>query len=409
MEVNKQEIYNEKINNTNIKCTKCKKKNKKDKLQNGKNVKKLIIVATIFVLLAFASVSVYFYLSSKNVKNEVAQTNEKNENVSQVEIITDYINIRASNTIQSDVIGKVYKGEIYTILYEDKDTSYHWLKIKTSNNILGFISGKEEYVKYYLVEKNENEENEKTVEEPKIEEKETTINNKSNNNEIDNNEIDNNKNDNKTIEEPKQEEIEEIQKCNKTCESGYDLKNSDSVDCYCEKKIVEEVKEKIVDAQLEYYCPAGWNLVGETKFECQMIVLSDIEFVIKCPFGYVESEDGKSCVGEEREDTTYTLVPNCRGGSDQDIFSMTKAPYYGCRKGFLEFERQCGWGYTLKGSTCVWKYRGKKTFKSSTCPNEYPVPDHETGKCIKSVASKAFKRYKCSDDYNLVGKKCYLK
>lgn len=153
MEVNKQEIYNEKINNTNIKCTKCKKKNKKDKLQNGKNVKKLIIVATIFVLLAFASVSVYFYLSSKNVKNEVAQTNEKNENVSQVEIITDYINIRASNTIQSDVIGKVYKGEIYTILYEDKDTSYHWLKIKTSNNILGFISGKEEYVKYYLVGK----------------------------------------------------------------------------------------------------------------------------------------------------------------------------------------------------------------------------------------------------------------
>lgn len=332
MEVNKQEIYNEKINNTNIKCTKCKKKNKKDKLQNGKNVKKLIIVATIFVLLAFASVIVYFYFSSKNVKNEVAQTNEKKEN----------------------------------------------------------------------------EENEKPVEEPKIEKKETVINNKSDNN-SGNNEIDNNKNDNKFIEEPKQEKIEEIQKCNKTCESGYDLKNSDSVDCYCEKKIVEEVKEKIVDAQLEYYCPAGWNLVGETKFECQMIVLSDIEFVIKCPFGYVESNDGTSCVGEEREDTTYTLVPNCRGGSDQDIFSMTKAPYYGCRKGFLEFERQCGWGYTLKGSTCVWKYRGKKTFKSSTCPDEYPVPDHETGKCIKSVASKAFERYKCSDDYNLVGKKCYLK
>ena len=79
--------------------------------------------------------------------NSYPQTNKRNENVAQVEIVTDYINIRRYEAVDSEIIGKVYKGEIYTILSENKESEHKWLEIETSNGIRGYISGIDSYIK----------------------------------------------------------------------------------------------------------------------------------------------------------------------------------------------------------------------------------------------------------------------
>ena len=80
-------------------------------------------------------------------KIETRQTNTRDENVGQIEVMTEYINIREKKDVSSNVLGKVYKGEIYTIISEDVESSYHWFEIETTNGIKGFISGKDDYVK----------------------------------------------------------------------------------------------------------------------------------------------------------------------------------------------------------------------------------------------------------------------
>ena len=68
------------------------------------------------------------------------QTNDRNPEVKQLIVTTEYINIRASSYASSVNLGRVYKDEIYTIL--DK-AGYQeiWYKIKTSNGIEGWIAG----------------------------------------------------------------------------------------------------------------------------------------------------------------------------------------------------------------------------------------------------------------------------
>lgn len=86
-------------------------------------------------------------ITSCSGSKNIPQTNERDSSQKQVEIINDYINIRSQATTSSEVIGKVQKGEIYTVLETDK----FWLKIQTSNNITGWIiSAYEEkpYVSY---------------------------------------------------------------------------------------------------------------------------------------------------------------------------------------------------------------------------------------------------------------------
>lgn len=104
------------------------------------------------LLLSFLLLSIVGITGCNNIKN---QSNDRNENVSQIEIINDYINIRKEKSIDSDVIGKVYKGEIYTIISLD-DSANKWIEIETSNKIHGYIAGIDNYVKYleYLDEKN---------------------------------------------------------------------------------------------------------------------------------------------------------------------------------------------------------------------------------------------------------------
>lgn len=106
-------------------------------------MKKITSKLHLLLLFILLCLTITACSGSKNIR----QTNERDSNQKQVEIINDYINIRSQATTNSDVLGKVQKGEIYTVLETDK----FWLKIQTSNNITGWIiSAYEEkpYVSY---------------------------------------------------------------------------------------------------------------------------------------------------------------------------------------------------------------------------------------------------------------------
>ena len=77
----------------------------------------------------------------------IKQSNKRDESKEQVEVITDYINIRKGNDVNSDILGKVSKGDIYTIIDKFDDSEFKLILIETSNGIKGYISGTDEYVK----------------------------------------------------------------------------------------------------------------------------------------------------------------------------------------------------------------------------------------------------------------------
>ena len=98
-------------------------------------MKKKIFILIAIVLIVLSIVAIFIYKNMKdNIENK-PQSNIRDNNVKQVEIISDYINIRSNNSTESNIIGKVYKGEIYTVV-ETKDL---WIKINTSKGIDGWI------------------------------------------------------------------------------------------------------------------------------------------------------------------------------------------------------------------------------------------------------------------------------
>ena len=124
--------------------------------------KKIILIVILFVIaLVLGGLLVNKKLNSNN-KEEIVQSNARDQNLEQLEVTNDIINIRMEADTKSEKVGKVSKGEIYTILETKEDNYYIWYKIKTSNDIEGFIAGKykpeegqvEEYIK--LLDKEDN-------------------------------------------------------------------------------------------------------------------------------------------------------------------------------------------------------------------------------------------------------------
>lgn len=127
--------------------------------------KKIILIVILFVIaLVLGGLLVNKKLNSNN-KEEIVQSNARDENLEQLEVTNDTINIRMDADTKSEKVGKVSKGEIYTILETKEDNYYTWYKIKTSNDIEGFIAGKykpeegqeEEYIKLLEIKNLENE------------------------------------------------------------------------------------------------------------------------------------------------------------------------------------------------------------------------------------------------------------
>ena len=114
----------------------------KNSKEDDKALKNIIIIFTMLIVLVFG----IMMITRKNNKKEV-QTNERNEYVNQIMITTEYINIRKGRSTSTEKIGKVYQGEIYTILSEGDAEYIHWYEIKTTNGIKGYIADKEGYTK----------------------------------------------------------------------------------------------------------------------------------------------------------------------------------------------------------------------------------------------------------------------
>lgn len=97
----------------------------------------------IFIIFIVAIILTFLLNYSGNIRS-----NERNANIPQIEVITDYINIRNDKDVNSDIIGEVYYGEIYDIISKDEESYYNWYEIETSNGIRGFIAGKSKDVFY---------------------------------------------------------------------------------------------------------------------------------------------------------------------------------------------------------------------------------------------------------------------
>ena len=229
------------VSDTSKRCIHCGAKIKKEKNKVNKSKKKLILILFSVILVIGTIITISFL-----ARNNVEQTNLRDDTKNQVEIITEYINIRAMPDVTSEILGQVYQGEVYDVLSDDTESKYKWIEIKTSNGIKGYISGVEDYVKRLYFENNIIED-EPIVDTPIIDTDENNNNsnnndNKPNNNNSNNNDNkpNNNQNNNYTTNNDSNNNDDDyepqLKACLKTCDDGYILKNPDSIDCYCEKE-----------------------------------------------------------------------------------------------------------------------------------------------------------------------------
>ena len=168
------------ISDTSKRCINCGAKIKKQRKKLSKK-KKLIISFVGLVIVIVGIVSFYFVFCNDEEEVRVFQSNDRDDTKEQIEVITDYINIRKNKSIDSEIIGKVYEGEIYTVISQDDSNPYYFIEIETKDGKHGFISGQDGYVEKLSVLEASQEES--PVDETPIEE-DTTSNNITNNNTI---------------------------------------------------------------------------------------------------------------------------------------------------------------------------------------------------------------------------------
>ena len=126
-------------------------------------MKKKKIILIIILLIITIILSCLLIFRKDNKKEVVIQSNDRNETVEQFKVTNEYINIRKENKSDSELLGKVYKDEIYTIIEKEEDEYYVWYLIETKNNIKGYVAARyeEDYVE--LLEVKEIEEDEEEV------------------------------------------------------------------------------------------------------------------------------------------------------------------------------------------------------------------------------------------------------
>ncbi len=321
------------ISDTSKKCIHCGAKIKKEKSKNSSKIKKKLILILLGATLIIGSIITISFL----VKSNVEQTNLRDETKNQVEIITEYINIREKPNITSDILGKVHQGEIYDVLSENTESKYKWIEIETSNGIRGYISGIDDYVKKLYIE------NDITLEEPTIDtpiidssdepnNENTDINDKPNNNQEpttnNNNNDDTNNNNNSDNNEDDYEP--QLKACLKTCDDGYILKNEDSVDCYCEKIPVEKTaKEKLIEVMKNngYTCTSVQCTKITYDYSGNSLVYSDtfaINFVYKkASFVYAHFNSSDRGKAEIYYDTNSALSEYYGPGANSSSYINT--------------------------------------------------------------------------------------
>ena len=89
-----------------------------------------LVIAAIILLIA-----VLFWPNEAKFR----QSNPVDRSKTQIKILNKRINIREEPDINSKDLGDVYRDEIYTVLGHVDNDDYYWYKIKTNNDIEGYI------------------------------------------------------------------------------------------------------------------------------------------------------------------------------------------------------------------------------------------------------------------------------
>lgn len=105
-------------------------KNKNTKVESlfkeEPTTKKKTIVLISIIILELISVIVIFFKNNNDIyKETIIQANSD----FQIKVINDYINIRSSSNIESEVLGSVNKGDIYNVLDISNTENHIWYKI----------------------------------------------------------------------------------------------------------------------------------------------------------------------------------------------------------------------------------------------------------------------------------------
>ena len=380
---------------------------------------KLVIIITCIVATTIIGGIITFSVIKSN-NNISIQSNERNKDKIQIEVVADSVKIRESKEPNSQVIGNVYKNEIYSVISEDKESQYKWLEIETSNGIKGYIVGIEAYVKRLettiIIEeeqkpndkpnmdnentynneqkpndsKNENKPNNNQKPNNNNNNNSNTNTNKHNNNNNPNNKpnIDNNNQNNENINNnenevntpPKQEVIEATYtsgcKDNDIFRTTY-MPTNETIE-FCQndsyKRKAKNVvcpKNTILNYENDEYIYCKYNVETITKREAfkNGYIVNDEQGRPRCITPY---QDAPYMVGDIVTGC-YSLTDKCYCVASSEIVYKE---YDNCPSGY----------YEIKNNYFVYSY-----------------PTIEKNTCYKKVEWK----YTCPSGYTLKGDKCY--
>lgn len=290
-----------------------------------------------------------FMICGCNNKIEI-QSNQIDDNVKQIQIIAKFINIREDKNIQAKPVGKVYSGEIYTVLEDDDTSIYKWIKIRTNNGIEGYITGYSDNVIF----RNTNEELVDKIEET-------------------NNEIEN-----ETPNKEQQNKPETI---------------------------------RYIDANITYKCDEGYT-VDKIKGKCYKTTSDESKIVLTCLNGFNLKDE--SCVAINKDDVIAKFEYKCEDGwklevidndrkcTKEDQISTPTKKYY-CEKGWTEYKKIVD---SEEKSYCKWDLNDIINKPSITCKDGYTY-NKISETCELKKEEKAKVEYSCSSGYTLKINKCY--
>lgn len=346
-----------------------------------------LLIIMVLTIILFFGISIFTCLDI--YKHNATQENARNENVEQLKVIAQYINIRESKSITSNIIGKVKYGEIYTILSNDPESGYNWYEIKTKTGIHGFIAGYSNGSNYVELLSSNSTTKEEATEDVII-----------NNNEVSKPEENKNTTTRKTT--------TKYNNINKTEEKPKITTTTTKKTTTISKTTKAESNKKVIDATKKYSCSFYYELDSVNKVCTKESYTSDSSIrSLICPSGY-QPDTGKNCKAIIKENISATEKMACSDGTNPDYIN---GQYY-CRSGQLYVSKVCPSGYRLISSSlsgitiymCEWATRGY-TKGYYTCANAYTLASNDL--CFKVITKEPEIEYSCPSGYTLKENKCY--
>lgn len=134
------------------------KNNKIEQKHNNKKMKLIVLIISLITFLIGIITTIVIY----NINDNITLTyKEKEKNgIDQLKVTRDFINVREKPSTKSEIVGKVYKGDIFNIIEIYEKEEYIWYRIKYNGEECFVASSIEEpYVKIIYNNSNKNTNN----------------------------------------------------------------------------------------------------------------------------------------------------------------------------------------------------------------------------------------------------------